>query len=83
MKAIIFGEARRNLCATMIQAAEDKAPVMIIRRNGESCVLMSTEEYNSLEETAWLLRSPRNARRLMDAIESLRSGDGTGRNVIA
>ncbi|AMG56722.1 YoeB-YefM toxin-antitoxin system antitoxin YefM [Pantoea vagans] len=83
MKAMIFGEARQNLSATMIQTAEDKTPVMIIRRNGESCELMSPEEYNLLEETAWLLRSPKNARRLMDAIESLRSGDGTDRNVIA
>lgn len=56
MKAIISGEARRNLSATMIHTVEDKAPVLITRRNGESCVLMSTEEYNSLEETAWLLR---------------------------
>ncbi|WP_315316006.1 YoeB-YefM toxin-antitoxin system antitoxin YefM [Pantoea vagans] len=82
MKAISFSKTRRNLSATMIQTVEDKAPVMIIRRNGESRVLMSTDEYNSLEETAWLLRSPKNARRLMDAIESLLNGDGTERNVI-
>ncbi|KAA5939461.1 YoeB-YefM toxin-antitoxin system antitoxin YefM [Pantoea sp. Bo_2] len=82
MKAIIFGEARRNLSATMIQTAEDKAPVMIIRRNGESCVLMSLEEYNSLEETAWLLRSPKNARRLTNAIESLRSSNETDKDII-
>lgn len=47
---------------------EDRAPVLITRQHGESCVLMS------LEETAYLLRSPKNARRLMDSTESLKSG---------
>lgn len=54
---------------------EDRAPVLITRQHGESCVLMSLEEYNSLEETAYLLSSPKNARRLMDSIESLKSGE--------
>lgn len=82
MKAISFSKTRRNLSATMIRTAEDKVPLMVIHRKDESCVLMSLKEYNSLEETAWLLRSPKNARRLMDAIESLLNGDGTERNVI-
>jgi len=44
--------------------------------------LMSLEEYNSLEETAYLLRSPKNARRLMDSIESLNNGNGVERDII-
>ncbi|GME46138.1 type II toxin-antitoxin system prevent-host-death family antitoxin [Pantoea agglomerans] len=82
MRAISYSEARQNLSATMVQTVEDKAPVLITRQNGESCVLMSLEEYNSLEETAYLLRSPKNARRLMDSIESLKSGNGTDRDII-
>lgn len=82
MKAISFSKTRRNLSATMIQTVEDKAPVLITRQNGESFVLISLEEYNSLAETAWLLRSPKNARRLMDSIESLRSSNGTDRDII-
>lgn len=82
MKAISFSKAKRNLSATMIQTVEDKAPVLITRQNGESFVLISPEEYNSLAETAWLLRSPKNARRLMDSIESLRSSNGTDRDII-
>jgi len=66
----------------MLQTVEDRAPVLITRQNGESCVLMSLEEYNSLEETAYLLRSPKNARRLMDSIESLKSGKGVEREII-
>jgi len=82
MRAISYSEARQNLSATMVQTVEDKAPVLITRQNGEYCVLMSLDEYNSLEETAYLLRSPKNARRLMDAIESLQSGKGTDRDII-
>lgn len=55
MKKISYSEARQNIAATMIQTVEDKAPVLITRQNGESCVLMSLKEYNSLKETAWLL----------------------------
>lgn len=82
MRAISYSEARQNLSATMIQTIEDRAPVLITRQNGESCVLMSLEEYNSLEETAYLLRSPKNARRLMDSVESLKSGKGVERDII-
>lgn len=79
---ISYSEARQNLSATMLQTVEDRAPVLITRQNGESCVLMSLEEYNSLEETAYLLRSPKNARRLIDSIESLKSGSGVEREII-
>jgi len=66
----------------MIQAVEDKAPVLITRQNGDACVLMSLEEYNSLQETAYLLQSPANARRLMDSIENLKSGNARERGLI-
>ena len=66
----------------MIQAVEDRVPVLITRQNGESCVLMSLDEYNALEETAYLLRSPKNARRLMNSVESLKQGDGVNRDII-
>ncbi|WP_025904158.1 MULTISPECIES: YoeB-YefM toxin-antitoxin system antitoxin YefM [Tatumella] len=82
MKAVSYSEARQNLSATMIQTVEDRSPVLITRQNGESCVLMSLEEFNSLEETAYLLRSPKNARRLMDSVDSLKNGNGVERNVI-
>ncbi|PLR39696.1 type II toxin-antitoxin system prevent-host-death family antitoxin [Chimaeribacter californicus] len=81
MRTITYSEARQNLSATMVQTVEDQAPVLITRHDGTSCVLMSLEEYNSLEETAYLLRSPANAKRLMNAIECLRSGAGTERDI--
>lgn len=82
MRAVSYSEARQNLSATMVKTVEDRAPVLITRQNGESCVLMSLEEYNSLEETAYLLRSPKNARRLMDSVDSLTSGHGVERGII-
>jgi antitoxin YefM len=82
MRTISYSEARQNLSATMVKTVEDHAPILITRQNGESCVLMSLEEYNSLEETAYLLRSPANARRLSDSIESLKSERGIEKDII-
>jgi len=82
MRTISYSEARQKLSATMMKTVEDRAPVLITRQNGEACVLMSLEEYNSLEETAYLLRSPANAKRLMNSIESLRGGNGTEKDLI-
>lgn len=82
MRTISYSEARQNLSATMRQTAEDRAPILITRQNGEACVLMSLEEYNSLEETAWLMQSPANAKQLMDAVEELKSGKGIERDLI-
>ncbi|EBU9316914.1 YoeB-YefM toxin-antitoxin system antitoxin YefM [Salmonella enterica subsp. enterica serovar Panama] len=82
MRTISYSEARQNLSATMMKTVEDHAPILITRQNGESCVLMSLQEYNSLEETAYLLRSPSNARRLADSIEGLKSGRGIEKDII-
>lgn len=82
MRTISYSEARQNLSATMMKTVEDRAPVLITRQNGEACVLMSLEEYNALEETAYLLRSPANAKRLMNSIESLKAGNGTEKDII-
>jgi antitoxin YefM len=74
MKTIHYSEARQNFASVMNQTAEDRSPVLITRQKGASCVLMSLEEYESLEETAYLLRSPANAVRLMESIAQLKAG---------
>jgi antitoxin YefM len=77
MKVITYTSARGNLASTMDRVCEDRAPVTITRSGkGQAVVLLSLEEYEQLEETAHLLRSPANARRLMSAIESLAKGRG-------
>ncbi|XNM78537.1 type II toxin-antitoxin system prevent-host-death family antitoxin [Escherichia coli] len=49
MRTISYSEARQNLSATMMKAVDDHTQILITRQNGEACVLMSLEEYNSLE----------------------------------
>ncbi|RMR11232.1 hypothetical protein ALP90_200248 [Pseudomonas amygdali pv. ulmi] len=82
MKTISYSEARQQLAATMTQANEDKPPILITRQNGKPCVLMSLDEYDSLEETAYLLRSPGNAKRLLRSINDLLKGQGVEKGLI-
>jgi len=79
MKAITYTAARENLAATMDSVCGDHCPVIITRNRNQAVVMLSLEDYESLEETAYLLRSPANARRLNKAIEDLESGKGVSR----
>ncbi len=71
--AVRASEARRNLFPLIEQVNEDRTPVEITSRRG-SAVLMSLADYESLEETAHLLRAPANARRLLEAIHQAADG---------
>jgi len=64
------------------QVYDDHAPVMVTRRNKCAMVMMSLEDYQALEETAYLLRSPNNARRLLESILELEKGGGTAQELI-
>ncbi len=77
MKAITYTAAREGLAAAMDQVCQDRAPMIITRNRDQAVVLMSLDDYEELEETAHLLRSPANARRLLEAIQSLEGGMGT------
>lgn len=81
MKAITYTAARERLADTMQRVCEDRAPVVITRRRDQAVVMMALEDYEALAETAYLLRSPRNAKRLRDAVEQLRRGKGTERKL--
>ena len=74
MKAITYTAARENLAQTMSQVCNDRDPVIITRKREDAVVMMSLEDYESLEETAHLLRSPANAKRLMESIEAAENG---------
>jgi antitoxin YefM len=82
MKAISYTAARENLAATMDQVCSDRDPVVITRKRNQSVVLLSLEDYEALEETAYLLRVPANARRLQAAIESLERGRGLEKELV-
>ena len=81
MDAITYTHARANLARTMNLVCEDHAPVIITRGNDQSVVMMSLDDYTALEETAFLLRSPKNAVRLLKAISDLESGQGVEREL--
>ena len=77
MKSITYTAARENLASTINRVCEDDAPIVITRNRNQAVVMLSLAEYESLQETAYLLRSPANAKRLLKSIESLESGKGT------
>ena len=74
MKAVTFTHARQNLARTMDSVRDDCAPVIITRRGDEAYVLMTLADYESLDETAYLLSSPANAKRLGESIAHARAG---------
>ena len=76
MDAITYTSARANLASTMDRVCNDHEPLIITRSGEQSVVMVSLEDYQALEETALLLRSPANARRLLAAIEALESSKG-------
>lgn len=81
MEAVNYTEARQTLAQKMDQVCDSHMPIIITRQNNRSVVLMSLEDYEALEETAYLLRSPQNARRLLDSIVELEGGGGQVREL--
>jgi antitoxin YefM len=79
MDAISYTTARANLAATMTKVCEDHEPLIITRSNADSVVMLSLADYKALEETAYLLRTPENARRLLTSIAELEAGGGVVR----
>jgi antitoxin YefM len=81
MRSVTYTAARENLASTMNRVCEDHTPVIITRNRDQSVVMMSLAEYEALQETAYLLRSPANARRLLGAIDTLAKGKGVKRKI--
>jgi antitoxin YefM len=81
MKAITYTAARENLASTMDRVCADHDPVIITRNRDQAVVMMSLEDYGSLEETAYLLRSPENARRLLESLAELKGNQGVTRSL--
>ncbi|MFB1486085.1 MULTISPECIES: type II toxin-antitoxin system prevent-host-death family antitoxin [unclassified Thiocapsa] len=82
MQAITLTKARDDLAQTIAQVCVDHEPVIITGESDHSVVMVSLEDYSALEETAYLLRSPNNARRLLDSIVELEQGGGVERNLV-
>lgn len=81
MDAISYSAARANLASTMSRVCDDHEPLIITRNGQQSVVMLSLEDFTALEETAYLLRSPANTKRLMAAIQQLSTGEGIERKL--
>ncbi len=82
MKAISYTAARENLASTINEVCEDRSPVIITRKRKQAVVMMSLEDYESLEETSYLLRVPANAQRLQESIEGLEKGESRAHELV-
>lgn len=82
MDTITYTSARGNLAKTMKKVCDDHAPVIITRKAAQPVVMMSLEDYQALEETAYLLRSPKNARRLLESVAELEAGKGLEKELV-
>lgn len=82
MNAITYTTVRANLADTMDRVCDDHEPIIITRNGQQAVVMMSLEDFKALEETAYLLRAPKNARRLLDAVASLEQGKGEERRLV-
>ncbi len=82
MEAITYTTARQNLAKTMDKVCNDHTPVIVTRNSSNSVVIMSLEDFGALEETAYLLRSPKNTRRLIESIVQLENGAGIEKELI-
>jgi len=81
MDAISYTAARANLAETMNRVCEDHEAIIITRSGQQAVVMMSLEDFKALEETSYLLRSPKNARRILESIAALEGGQGKEREL--
>jgi antitoxin YefM len=82
MRTVTYSEARQHLAEMLDHVVDDAEEVVVTRSGREAAVIISLREYESLKETAYLMASPANARRLNDAVEELRNGGGEIRELI-
>ncbi len=79
---VTYTALRKNLASAMDRVNDDRAPMIVTRQNGRPAVLMSLDDFQSYEETLYLMRNPRNSERLNHAIEELRRGEGRRRELV-
>ena len=82
METLSISDTRANLKAVLDRVVADKVPIAITRQKGEGVVMVSASEWASIEETLYLLSSPKNAERLLDAIRGLEAGEGVEHELI-
>ncbi|MET8883068.1 type II toxin-antitoxin system Phd/YefM family antitoxin [Streptomyces rubiginosohelvolus] len=81
MRTMTYTESRAKYAETLSAVVNDREEVVVTRAGHEPVVIVALDEYESLKETAYQLRSPENARRLLASIDRLESGGGTVREL--
>jgi antitoxin YefM len=82
MKTLTYSESRAHYAETLNAVIDDREEVVITRAGHDPVVMVALDDYESLKETAYLLRSPENARRLLAAIDRLEHGAGAARDLL-
>ena len=82
MQAITYSDTRANLKAVMDRVVEDRIAITVTRQKAEGVVMVSESEWDSIQETLYLLQSPANAKALMEAIAELDAGKGEEHELI-
>lgn len=82
MNVLTYTEARASFKQTMDDVCRHHEPTVITRQRGEHVVMMSLADFNSMEETMYLLSSPANAQRLMASIAQVKAGKAKIRELL-
>ncbi|MBY3555374.1 type II toxin-antitoxin system prevent-host-death family antitoxin [Modestobacter lapidis] len=82
MRTMSYSESRAKYAETLSAVVNDREEVVITRAGHDPVVMVSLDDYESLKEAAYLLRSPENARRLLASIDRLEAGRGVERGLV-
>ncbi len=82
MQTLNFSHTRQNLASTLDDVVDNAMPVIVTRQNKESVVIISMKDYRAMEETAYLMQSEANAKRLNRAITQLEDGLGKTKELL-
>jgi antitoxin YefM len=82
MDATTYTQARKNFAKVMNRVCDDHAPLIITRQNERPVVMMSLEDYNAIQETLYLIKSPRNAARLAKALQNIENKEIHKRDLV-
>ncbi|WP_285028117.1 type II toxin-antitoxin system prevent-host-death family antitoxin [Plantibacter sp. ME-Dv--P-122b] len=82
MRTLSYSESRANYAATLDSVLDDREEVIITRAGRDPVVIVALDDYESLKESAYLLRTPSNARRLIQAIDDLEAGEGSEHDLV-
>jgi antitoxin YefM len=82
MEVTSYSKFRENMKSYLDNVVNDSRPLYVTRTNGEDVVVMSKSDYEGLQETYYLMSSPKNAERLLEALDQANKGLGVKRDLI-